>query len=200
MRFFLAGEEDKLDQGVTKIIGRKLGAVFALSILCMTVLMASPANALTVDNTLSLSDTSLKWDEGLTVYYNCSVNAGYIWWNGTATLYLVNPEGTNTSYGSSVINLGSSVKSDWANWSVQPKMSGTWTVWVTHAKTSGNGTYAQVTNETTTFTQESAGDWMNRTVQDWVALWWLLFGIVAIVLVLVVMLNRVNRESGGKKL
>lgn len=182
------------------IIGKKLGVIFALSLLCMSVLVAAPASAaLTTDNTLTASPSSVKWGQSVTISYNVSVNGGYIWWNGTATLYLVNPEGTNSSYGSaSAINLGDTTLADWANWSYEPRMSGTWTVWIIHAKTTGNGTYAQVTNETTTFSLEPVGDWMNRTVQDWTAIWWLMFGLIVLIVVMVVVFNRVSGDAGKK--
>lgn len=150
----------------------------------------------TTTYTATANPSSVKWDESTTLAYSVTITAGYVWWNGTLYCNLTSPSGEKVALGTSAINLGSVVKADWANYSYDPGESGTWNVTFDTVKTTGNGT---LVDKYTSFTVERSGEWLNRTVGDWVALVWMIFGVSMLLVVIVLVVNRTSKEGGGKK-
>lgn len=161
------------------------GAVFAIPI--------NTSAAVTYYKQLTAEPSSVQWDDAVAIKYNVTVHGGWVWWNGTIYCNLTTPEGSSVVLSSQAITLNETLTSDWANWSYDPSIAGVWTVSVDLVKTSGNGTLTDPSD--VSFTLERQGVWMNRIVQDWTSVVWLMVVILFLFSMLLMVFGRVGREG-----
>lgn len=174
--------------------GRKIGVIVAVVALLGMFAIPSIVSA-AVTHSGSCTPSAVKWDQDVAISFVANSGAAGGWWNGTVYLVLRSPSGNSYNVSGITLTLANADANKYCNWSYDPSEAGYWNVTFNTAKASSSG--IEVPDHWSSFTVERSGVWLNRTVQDWTNLVWMIFVIGAILLILVVVMNRTNREAGG---
>ena len=179
--------------------GKRFGIIVAT--IAMFGILLSPAGvqgAVSVGAEVAADTSSLLWGQSTVIRWNTTVSSGgWGYYNGTIYINLTAPSDARYSYTTTII-LNETVTDDWYNFTYDPGEAGVWGITATAGCEDG---LANITVPTATgsFSVESQGTWMGRTIQAWTGLMMLIFVIAVMVVMFVVVFDRVGKGDGGKK-
>ena len=170
--------------------GKKIGILIA--VLASLSMLAIPASVSAgAAYTLTATPTTAAW--GDTEYISIAVHGVY--WNGTATCTLTDPNGNDVGLGDvALTGVTPAATEHYANWTYMPNVPGTWTVTIEFTRTSGSGT---LTTQTGSFDQERTMISVARDLNVWSGLILYVVAVLAVIILLVIMVSKV--ADRGKK-